>query len=495
MRHKGITLIFLMFFATTIMAQEFPRCIMAGDYPDPSIIREGRDFYMTHSMFEYNPGYLIWHSRDLINWDPVCRIATKHINDAWAPELLKHKDKYYLYFPSKKKVYVCIADHIEGPWTDPIEVKGTKGIDPGHIVDVKTGQRYLFVNHGRMAPLNDEGTALTDTLRTVHRGWDIPKNWIVESKWPGKALESPKLIYRNGYYYLTSAEGGTAGPPTSHMVVSARATRLEGPWEESPYNPIVHTYSDKDTWWSKGHGTLIDDADGNWWIVYHAYANSYHSLGRQTLIEPIEWTSDGWFRTKTSQPLPLIEQDATHGFTLSDDFSSDTLGLQWTFFKEYAPQTVKVGKGRLIMQGKNNSVGEARQLLITAEDKGYVVQVKVKNNATQSGLILFYNEKMYSGISTDGKWFYMYNKGELLKKVKCKTSKSCYIRLSNLGNKLTAQTSYNGKTWQTLCEELDLADMNHNKQRGFLALRPGLMVMGEGTGEFMDFRYKKQHLD
>ena len=110
-------------------------------------------------------------------------------------------------------------------------------------------------------------------------------------------LESPKLNEHNGYYYLTSAQGGTAGPATSHMVVSARSKSVTGPWENSPYNPIVHTYSATDSWWSKGHGTLIDDVNGNWWIVYHAYANGYHTLGRSTLIEPIEWTEDGWYRT------------------------------------------------------------------------------------------------------------------------------------------------------------------------------------------------------
>lgn len=245
-----------------VKAESFPKCIMAGDYADPSIMRDGHDFYMTHSMFNYNPGFLIWHSQDLVNWEPVCRVATSHIADAWAPDLLKHNGKYYLYFPSEKKIYVCIADRIEGPWSDPIEVKGTVGIDPGHAVD-ENGQRYLFVNFGRMALLNAEGTALTDTMRTVHKGWDIPKHWKTEGKWPQKYLESPKIIRHNGYYYLTSAEGGTAGPATSHMVVSARSKSLFGPWEESPYNPIVHTWSATDPWWSKGHGTLIDDADGN----------------------------------------------------------------------------------------------------------------------------------------------------------------------------------------------------------------------------------------
>jgi beta-xylosidase len=41
---------------------------------------------------------------------------------------------------------------------------------------------------------------------------------------------------------------------------------------------------------------LVDDVNGNWWIVYHAYEKDMHTLGRQTLTDPIEWTEDGWFR-------------------------------------------------------------------------------------------------------------------------------------------------------------------------------------------------------
>lgn len=177
--------------------------------PNPSIMRDGKDFYMTHSAFNYNPGFLIWHSQDLVNWEPVCRVTTKQIVDAWAPDLLKHDGKYYLYFPSRGKIYVCTSDRVEGPWSDPVEVKGAVGIDPGHVV-ATDGRRYLFTNNGRMAPLNDSGTALTDTMRIVHKGWDIPKQWVTEGKYPEKYLESPKLLHHNGYYYLTSAEGGTA---------------------------------------------------------------------------------------------------------------------------------------------------------------------------------------------------------------------------------------------------------------------------------------------
>lgn len=79
--------------------------------------------------------------------------------------------------------------------------------------------------------------------------------------------------------------------------------------ELPPYNPVVHTYSATDNWWSKGHGTLVDDPEGRWWMVYHAYAKGYHTLGRSTLLEPVEWTADGWFRT-AQHPVPTALCDA-----------------------------------------------------------------------------------------------------------------------------------------------------------------------------------------
>lgn len=332
-------------------------------------------------------------------------------------------------------------------------------------------------------------------MRTVHKGWDIPKHWKTEGKWPQKYLESPKIIRHNGYYYLTSAEGGTAGPATSHMVVSARSKSLFGPWEESPYNPIVHTWSATDPWWSKGHGTLIDDADGNWWIVYHAYANGYHGLGRQTLIEPVEWTSDGWFRTVKSQPLPKAEKDINGGLKLSDSFDSDTLGLQWTFYKEYVPEAVKVGDGTLRLTAKGKNAADGRKLLVTAEDKGYDVQVTLDKISTESGLLLFYNENSYSGLTAHGKDLKLYHDGKLLKTVKNGFHKGMTLRLRNLGNRMTAQTSDDGLTWTTVAEGLDMTDMNHNRLRGFVAVRPGLVSAGKGSATFRDFRYDSHRPD
>ena len=329
-------------------AQTVPRLMLAGDYPDPSIIRDGKDFYMTHSSFYYAPGLLIWHSTDLVNWKPVTRALTSCNGSVFAPELVKHEGRYYIYYPAAGANYVIYADDIRGPWSQPVKLE-LGGIDPGHVVG-EDGRRYLFVDKGIIAPLSDDGLKVTGEKRKVYDGWQWPRNWETEGK--EMFLESPKLLFHDGYYYMVSAEGGTAGPATSHMAVVARSKRVFGPWENSPYDPLVHTYNASEPWWSKGHGTVIDDADGNWWIVYHAYAQGYHTLGRQTLIDPVEWTADGWLKLKRDAAPMAATASPEQAMTLSDDFSGTELGLQWAFWKEYAPEALSFGQTGLTVKGK-----------------------------------------------------------------------------------------------------------------------------------------------
>ena len=253
--------------------------IFAGDYPDPSILRDGNDYYIVHSSFEYYPGLLIWKSKDLINWTPVTSALHKYVGSVWAPDLVKYKSKYYIYFPANDKNYVVSASSIEGPWSDPIELK-VEGIDPGHFTDEK-GKRYLYFSSGSYVPLSDNGLTVVGELKHAYNGWPIPRSWTIELF----ALEGPKLVRHNDYYYLTVAEGGTAGPATSHMIISARSKSPFGPWENSPYNPIVRTQSHSETWWSKGHGTLFEDTKGSWWLLFHGYEKGYYNMGRQTLLQ------------------------------------------------------------------------------------------------------------------------------------------------------------------------------------------------------------------
>lgn len=486
---KLLALIFPLFMWMGLWAQTYPKAIFPGDYPDPTILRDGKDYYMTHSPFYYAPGFLIWHSQDLANWKPVCRAVPEYEGSAMAPDLVKCNGKYYIYYPSDGVNWVVWADDIRGPWSKPVRLD-IKGIDPGHVVG-EDGHRYLFTNNGWVTPLTDDGLKVAGESRKVYDGWKYPKNWVTEGN--DMYLESPKLVKKDGYYCMVSAEGGTAGPATSHMCVAARSKSIFGPWENSPYNPIVHTYSSKERWWSKGHGTLVDDADGNWWIVYHAYANGYHTLGRSTLIEPVEWTSDGWFRTARTAPSDLPEGQAV--MELSDDFSTPQLGLQWTFWKEYAPNALSIKDNTLEMKGKGESPSDGRLLLATATDKCYETQVEITTGkGNQGGLLLYYNEKAYAGIVSDGKTFTVY-RGE--KEPLTKPSifgKTFIAKILNQGNRLTISASKNGKGWTTiqtvLAENLDVSSLNHNVYKGFHALRPALYSGGKGKAFFRNFLYR-----
>ena len=486
---KLLALIFPLFMWMGLWAQTYPKAIFPGDYPDPTILRDGKDYYMTHSPFYYAPGFLIWHSQDLANWKPVCRAVPEYEGSAMAPDLVKCNGRYYIYYPSDGVNWVVWADDIRGPWSKPVRLD-IKGIDPGHVVG-EDGHRYLFTNNGWVTPLTDDGLKVAGESRKVYDGWKYPKNWVTEGN--DMYLESPKLVKKDGYYYMVSAEGGTAGPATSHMCVAARSKSIFGPWENSPYNPIVHTYSSKERWWSKGHGTLVDDADGNWWIVYHAYANGYHTLGRSTLIEPVEWTSDGWFRTARTAPSDLPEGQAV--MELSDDFSTPQLGLQWTFWKEYAPNALSIKNNTLEVSGKGESPSDGRLLLATATDKCYETQVEITTGkGNQGGLLLYYNEKAYAGIVSDGKTFTVY-RGE--KEPLTKPSifgKTFIAKILNQGNRLTISASKNGKGWTTiqtvLAENLDVSSLNHNVYKGFHALRPALYSGGKGKAFFRNFLYR-----
>lgn len=468
--------------ASALRGAEYPQAILCGDYADPTILRDGEDYYMTHSAFVFTPGFLIWHSKDLIHWEPVARAMTQVIGSAYAPDLAKVNGKYYLYFPAAKKNWVITAEDMRGPWSKPMLLDVGR-IDPGHAVG-EDGKRYLFLSGGNRVPLSDDGLRVAGEIQKVYNGWEYPKDWKTEGS--EMYLESPKIFRKGEYFYMVSAEGGTAGPPTSHMCVVARSTSINGPWENSPHNPLIHTYGADEQWWSKGHGTIIDDVNGNWWIVYHAYANGLHTLGRETLLDPIEWTKEGWpILAKTAPPLPPGGGTAG-GMTLSDDFSGKQLGLQWTTWRNYAG--ISVRDGSLFLTAKGIAPSDARLLLATATDASYEVQVKVTiPSGTVGGLILFYNEKGFAGISSDGKQFALYPDSTPKPNP---FGNHFFLKIVNRRNLCQFLASGDGKTWTSLSSAVDVSGMNHNKLGGFLAVRPALMAAGYGEAKFNQFQYR-----
>jgi len=460
--------------------------ILAGDYADPAILRVGEDYYMTHSSFTFAPGLLIWHSKDLVNWQPIGKALDRYIGDVWAPDFIAHDGRFYIYVPIDGRIFALTADSPEGPWSEPIDL-GLAGIDPGHIADPE-GNRYLHLGAGRAVELAADGLSIAGTPRKVYDGWDFPDEWVVE----GKFLESPKLFYHSGYYYLTSAQGGTSGPPTSHMVVSARSRHPMGPFDNSPLNPIVRTASRDDRWCSRGHGTLIDTPDGDWWIVYHAYEQGYYTLGRQTLLEPIEWTEDGWFRVPASvsvdRPIPMPSgAKLPHGLPQSDDWRSRELGLQWSFYKQHDPGRYALTGDAIVVQ----AAAQGNPLVYMPEDHDYEITVEISiGKASEGRLLLFYNDKYYSGMGLSQEGVY-----GILRGWKCPAipygSESVHIRLRNVRHEVIYHYSRDGVNWTKLPHSFEASGFHHNALGGFLALRIGLDAAGEGEVTFRQWTYRR----
>lgn len=467
--------------------------IFAGDYADPSIMRNGDDYYIVHSSFEYYPGLLIWHSKDLINWTPVTYALHKYVGSVWAPSLVKYKNKYYIYFPAGNTNYVVTADLIGGPWSDPVDLK-IGFIDPGHFTDA-AGKRYLYFSNGGYVPLADDGLSVTGEIKSVYNGWKIPREWSIECF----CMEGPKLIKRGDYYYLTVAEGGTAGPATSHMVISARSKSPFGPWENSPYNPIIRTNNNSEKWWSKGHGTLFEGTNDKWWMIFHGYENGYYNMGRQTLLEPVEWTKDNWFKIpdgiKTDasilKPVKHISRD---NFSLNDDFGGPDLKSQWQFFEDYDTTRFHLYDHSLTLKGKGNVVGNCAPLLCIPSNHSYIAQVElfIEDNAT-GGLVLFYDNKYYSGILADKENILANLRGWQFPTEKSAIKKHVFLRLKKNENTVDMYYSTDGQAWNKIENSVEVSGYNHNVLSGFLSLRIGLCAMGDGTVKFKNFVYKALH--
>lgn len=474
-----------MLLGVTLMSQA-QVVLMAGDYPDPSILKDGDDYYMTHTPNYYLPGFLIWHSRDLLNWEPICKAGETWSGSAWAPDLQKVGDTYYIYFPANGTNWVITAKDIRGPWTLPLDLK-IGGIDPGLIVTPE-GKRYLFTNQGYVTKLTDDGLARDGESKRVYQGWKYPEEWQTECM----CLESPKMSYYDGYYYMTSAQGGTAGPATSHMAVCARAKDIMGPWENSPYNPIIHTYSAAEEWWSKGHGTLVEGPDGQWWMVYHAYRSKAYGLGRHTLMEPIEWTKGGWYRPVKDMPLPTAHASLPQ----SDDFADNHIGWQWTGWKENITQVAREAKGVLSLPGKGTSPKDGRLMLVAPSEPQYTAEVEVTlpKKGGEAGLLLYFNEHAWAGLSATTTTWTIHRHADKQEQVPNTLGRKFRIRLVNHLETLDILVSANGKDWQTVTEGIAIGKMHHNNYGDFVSLRPALYSAGTATAEFRDFRMKNEDL-
>ena len=53
----------------------FRNPVLPGDFSDPDVIRVGDDYYGISSTLQESPGMVVFHSKDLVNWEIIGHVV------------------------------------------------------------------------------------------------------------------------------------------------------------------------------------------------------------------------------------------------------------------------------------------------------------------------------------------------------------------------------------------------------------------------------------
>lgn len=311
---------------TPVPEGQFRNPVIPGFHPDPSIVRVGSDFYAVTSTFSWFPGLPILHSTDLVNWRLIGNAIDRPTQldfsglgtnrGLFAPAITHHDGTFWIVNTCIEcgGNFVITATDPAGPWSDPAWLD-FGGIDPSLFFDAD-GTAWIVYNDAPPGEPRYEGhralwmqqfdpasmRVLPERTLLVDGGVDPATNPI----W----AEGPHIYKVGDWYYLLTAEGGTAD---QHSQTIYRAPNVTGPYTPGPFNPIL-TQRDlpagrPDRIEATGHADIVELDDGTWWGVFLAtrpFAGQSTLLGRETFLLPLRW-QDGWPRFLDRQEaVPLV---------------------------------------------------------------------------------------------------------------------------------------------------------------------------------------------
>ena len=315
--------------------------VLYADYSDPDVCRVGEDYYMTASSFNCVPGLPILHSKDLVNWRivghainrmPDCAIYGEGVNhggNVWAPSIRYHNGEYYIYYGDPDiGIFMTKTKDPSGEWDSLTLVKKGKGlIDPCPLFD-DDGQVYLVHAFAgsragiksllAITRLTSDGKRTVGESRIIYDGHDTDPT-----------IEGPKFYKRNGYYYIFAPAGGVA----TGWQLAMRSKNVYGPYERK----VVMT-QDKTITNGPHQGAWIDTPTGENWFVHFQDVGAF---GRVMHLQPMIWKDDwcviGEDEDKDGCGNPVLtyrKPNVGKTYSLStpaesDDFNTNTLGLQW----------------------------------------------------------------------------------------------------------------------------------------------------------------------
>lgn len=317
----------------------FQNPILHADYSDPDVIRVGNDYYMVSSSFHMSPCLPVLHSTDLVNWKIINHVADtlpfesydkpRHGDGVWAPSIRYYDGKFWVFFAAPDEgIFMSTAEDPAGEWTPLHLVKKAKGwIDTCPFWD-DDGQAYLvsafaksrigFKSILHISRMKPDGTELLD--EGVH---------VFDGNENHPTIEGPKLYKRNGFYYIFAPAGGVA---TGWQTI-LRSKNIIGPYEAKI---VLHQGNTKIN--GPHQGGWVETETGESWFLHFQDKGAY---GRIVHLQPMFWENDWpvmgqnqndegigepvhqWDKPKSKVASEIVVPD------MSDDFSSDQLGLQW----------------------------------------------------------------------------------------------------------------------------------------------------------------------
>ncbi|MGN1319083.1 MAG: glycoside hydrolase family 43 protein [Lachnospirales bacterium] len=383
-----------------------------GFFPDPSVVRVGEDYYKVNSTFQYFPSIAISHSKDLVNWEIIGYAITNsdylnlsEIGDSrgiWAPDISYYNGKFYIFatlrhndndIPMRSQL-VMTSDKAEGPYSKP-NIIPVDNIDPSHFVD-DDGKHYMIIAPGiTVVPLNDDCSEIVGEIKQVWKGTGE------------RCPEGPHILKHNGYYYAILAEGGTG---YGHRINVARSKSLYGEYEESPYNPVMMQKDSLSPIQRCGHGKIFDTQNGEWWCTYlcgRPNGGNYTTIGRETALDKVTWTEDGWFKINNGNG-PSLENDypnlpvCKYEKKQIYDFSLGKIDLDFLWVRNPDCNMYEFTNNSLRIYTSNGNLNEimaVNTLLHREEELNYKAEVEFnflpKNEYEKAGLTCYYSTATY----------------------------------------------------------------------------------------------------
>lgn len=489
--------------------------IIPGFNPDACICRKGEDYYIAVSSFEWFPGLPVYHSRDLKNWELYTHILSDDnaVNlrglpsgkGLWAPCLTYCEEEglFYVIYGVMNSMnaryfdidnYLITASDIRGPWSEPVYLHSA-GFDASiyhgddgrkWIVSLEWETRDGYENPGAIC-LVEYSPAEKKILGYPKRIWNGGTD--------RGCIEGPHLFKHGSYYYILCAEGGTG---YNHCAAMGRSKNIQGPYERDPKNPIITAapgntnerhdwdhlkpryYNPESILQKCGHGSCVETPDGEVYMV-HICARPFVPelrcvLGRETSIQKMAWTEDGWLRmadgsnlAKSEVPESSLLECPVERIPDLDDFDSGRLG-KWYYAPRNMPETfadVNVRPGYVRIRGQESRASLNRVSILARKLTSVYARITTKMEFLpeiyqhSAGLILYYDNMNYINLRK----YYSETLGQsALSVVSVENGKKTdhtdsrvptddrhvYLRLQIKGRTCQFEWSYDGKAYQEI---------------------------------------------